>query len=544
MSNIFESVLSFNLGLSLLLASILALRWLLKKVAKVYNVYWLWVLLPLVPLLGAIATSIPEEKQVVIVEQFNTVQVILSPTISNLAPAAFNYEFESLELVNSSSIELLPIFAYPWLIGCLLLVFRLLQQHRSLRAQLISSKVSINTEFKNQYPIVDIDIDGFSPAVYGFFKPKIYFPKALYNQLNPDQRTLILEHEEQHIRQGHLWLNLVWDLTVCLNWFNPLLYVARYLYRHDQEVLCDSLVLKNHDEPRQQAYGHALLSTVSATQSVSLLCSWKMFDQLEERIMNIKSKHKKAKLVVLASAIVSVLSITSLYAIASAKEAISEKETMKGFIKIIDIAPPNKEVDERLRANKVISSIGILSIDYDGEKKIVIKSNGKTFRMENGEQFAMEGNLRRDLREDELAEMQDLLERSERTRSPNNLDEIFNTDNVSIRIKAYKDLDTLKTKFESVTGIYDQYGEYQMRRLKTELAFNQGLQGGLTEKYINTTLEQARRSDSPDDPNVQMAIESLEQTKLELMESKMLIKKQREQALDQIVDLQKIYQGS
>jgi len=296
-----DYLVHFNIELSLLLLCILLIRWGLRKSAQIYNSYWLWLVLPLAPLTALLVNSLPMAQKRALAESLMT----MPTSVYSLDQANASLQFgdsQTQTLVTAPStantfhFEFLNstwLWALLWFVGSLILFSRLIHQHRNLRSQLRQHSCEIEWHAATKAPVIGIKQKGFSPAVYGFFNPKIYFPIALLDQLTKDQKELIIEHEEQHIKQGHLWLNLAWDLLVVINWFNPIVYLARYYFRHDQEVHCDHLVLKNHDVSRQKAYGHALISTVSATHSVSLLCSWKMFDQLEERIMNIKNTNPK-----------------------------------------------------------------------------------------------------------------------------------------------------------------------------------------------------------------------------------------------------------
>lgn len=159
-----------------------------------------------------------------------------------------------------------------WSIVAILLVLRLVHQHLELRRKLAVMTVAIDIGCESTYPLVGIDNDEFSPAVYGFIKPKIYFPIQLQATLSDKQIERIIRHEEHHITQQHFWLNLFWDILVCAFWFNPLMYLSRQGFRHDQELFFDYLVLnKSNNHSDNQNYGYALLSTVTATHSVSLL---------------------------------------------------------------------------------------------------------------------------------------------------------------------------------------------------------------------------------------------------------------------------------
>ncbi len=294
MNELIAYLWQFNIELSLLLCVILVARLVIRKTTKNYNAYLLWLSIP-IGLLVAKLLSFVEFEQ--------APQQMINYIIAN-------YVVEPTEHINSWSYLL-----YIWGFISALLIIRLFKQHKTLRNDLKRIIVPHHLNLKTRYPIIGIKKEEFSPAVYGFIKPKIYFPVQLEKELSQEQIRLIIKHEEHHISQKHLWLNLLWDLLVCFMWFNPLVYLSRQNFRHDQEVYCDYLVLNRAPEPDHKSYGHALLSTVSATHSVSLLCSWKMFNQLEERIMSIKNVKRKSNKIALAIGAAAIIGCTSLYAI-------------------------------------------------------------------------------------------------------------------------------------------------------------------------------------------------------------------------------------
>lgn len=283
-----------NVELSLLLAVILTARFAIRKTTKNYNAYLLWLSIPV---------------------GLGLAKLISYLNFSEPPAEAVSYLINSYVVKPSQSFDSWNYLIFLWLGVSFLLVLRLLRQHHALRRDLRQINVPHKLSIKSKYPIVGINKEGFSPAVYGFIQPKIYFPVQLKETLSQEQIGLIIQHEEHHISQKHLWLNLLWDLLVCLVWFNPLIYISRQNFRHDQEVYCDYLVLNRAPEPEHKTYGHALLSTVSATHSVSLLCSWKMFNQLEERIMSIKNVKKTSNKIALALGSLAIVGCTSLYAV-------------------------------------------------------------------------------------------------------------------------------------------------------------------------------------------------------------------------------------
>lgn len=538
----FQSLWQFNLELSLLLVLIIALRWALKKFANIYNAYWLWLVLPLAPIISALVLTLAPEinKNTYIAPVLNQLSVNpISPTQLSTADTPFKRAIGASESANASLSSAgnldnvtLWLLASLWLLGALFFLIRLAQQHYFLRRELASpdyqKPIKLNAALTAAYPICGVNKPGFSPAVYGFFKPKIYFPVSLTEGLKPSQISLILQHEEQHIRQGHLWLNLVWDILVCVCWLNPMIYWARHLFRHDQELFCDYLVLKNSDWSRQRAYGHTLISTVSATHSVSLLCSWKMFDQLEERIMNIKTQHPSFKKVLVTAAAALSLSASSLYAIATANEAKPKEE---------------KELAIKPERGK---SINIIKIDTDTTKQTTIEVDGATYRLEDGERFILENGERRKLSESESEHFAELLEKVEKYAIADGDEKrhIFNFDNVH----AYAfdkdgefDFDELEAELENFRShaAIPKIEAEVMAIVKRPELFDRhielSIEGALGDQNIENALRDSKDSKNAD---VKKARKKLEHAKKRIKESQKKLEKERKEAQELIEKLE------
>jgi len=354
----------FNVDLSLLLGIILIARTILRRFATLYNLYLLWLSVPLALAASSIlsnidftGSSIVEPVQRVIYQYIPTTQLAIESAVQP------SFDYTPLILILALSMTLL-------------LGLRLVLQHQNLRRELRSIRASEVLNITSRYPLVAVRKEGFSPAVYGFLAPTIYFPSELVKQLSNRQLDLIVKHEEQHIRQGHLWLNLAWDALVCLLWFNPIAYFARQAFRHDQELYCDYLVLKNSDSHDQHHYGHALLSTVSATHSVSLLCSWKMFNQLEERILNIKSTFNTSKKLLISFAAGLLVCFASAYSLALASDSAKQERKVKVVLK------------ETQKHTVNIDGDGLSYIEEDGEKYVI--ENGERREMTEQDQVKYE----------------------------------------------------------------------------------------------------------------------------------------------------------
>ncbi|MEO1244181.1 MAG: M56 family metallopeptidase [Pseudomonadota bacterium] len=111
------------------------------------------------------------------------------------------------------------------------------------------------------------------PVVVGVFRPRIVLPKDFEQRYDAVERRLILEHEWSHIRAGDVMVNAFAALMQCLQWFNPLVYIALPRLRVDQELACDARVMRKHAAHRR-TYAEALLKAQLATRAVPLGCAW------------------------------------------------------------------------------------------------------------------------------------------------------------------------------------------------------------------------------------------------------------------------------
>ena len=95
-----------------------------------------------------------------------------------------------------------------------------------------------------------------TPFILGIVNPKIYLPSDL------DERTAVsvLAHEQAHLRRGdHLWKPLGYVL-LSIYWFNPLCWVAYFLFCRDVEQACDEAVIEHMDTQQKKDYSAALLA--------------------------------------------------------------------------------------------------------------------------------------------------------------------------------------------------------------------------------------------------------------------------------------------
>lgn len=136
---------------------------------------------------------------------------------------------------------------------------------------------------------------GASPALVGLWKPRVALPADFEARFSPEERQLILAHEDVH-RARH---DNAWNLFACalnaLHWWNPLAWAAARRMQADQELACDAVVLGRR--PGAVAtYTRALLAAHDLTPHGAPLASrWGSAHPLVERIAMLNRPHRLSR---------------------------------------------------------------------------------------------------------------------------------------------------------------------------------------------------------------------------------------------------------
>ncbi len=94
-----------------------------------------------------------------------------------------------------------------------------------------------------------------SPFLLGILRPRIYLPSGM----DEGQMDYVLAHERAHLQRGdHIWKPLGY-LLLAVHWFNPLVWVAYWLFCRDIETACDERVVRSMGVEDKKAYSMALL---------------------------------------------------------------------------------------------------------------------------------------------------------------------------------------------------------------------------------------------------------------------------------------------
>lgn len=82
-----------------------------------------------------------------------------------------------------------------------------------------------------------------SPLTYGLFRPVILMPKQT-DWSDTNTLKYVLTHEYVHIRRFDAVFKLLLTVSVCVHWFNPMVWVMYIIANRDIELSCDEKVVR------------------------------------------------------------------------------------------------------------------------------------------------------------------------------------------------------------------------------------------------------------------------------------------------------------
>ena len=136
-----------------------------------------------------------------------------------------------------------------------------------------------------------------TPLVCGFLNPCIYLPTHM-DFRNTILLRYVLVHETMHIRHRDNWMKGILLIVLCLNWYNPLVWLMAVCLVSDLECACDAAVLKTCGEEERKDYAFSLLAMALTGRRTTLLYSAFSKTEVEKRVRNIL-RYKKMTIFVL-----------------------------------------------------------------------------------------------------------------------------------------------------------------------------------------------------------------------------------------------------
>ncbi|MER0281919.1 M56 family metallopeptidase [Clostridioides difficile] len=224
-----------------------------------------------------------------------------------------------------------------------------------------------------------------SPLLIGFFRPCIVLPRV--DIAEKDFQYIVL-HELTHYRQFDMLYKWLVQITVCLHWFNPLVYLMGKEINKACEFACDEAIVKKLDSSNVQDYGKTLLNSIATVgkykeslASVTLSESKKL---LKERLGAIMNFRKKSNLVVFFTIVITVLFTVGATAIGAYTVPQIPVDNNKN--KNINSNPTNNNsnLDTQKNNNKVTDNTQNIDTSSSGKLPDNIQNLDMSFDIYNG----------------------------------------------------------------------------------------------------------------------------------------------------------------
>lgn len=128
-----------------------------------------------------------------------------------------------------------------------------------------------------------------APVVVGSCRPAVIVPNDLSNNFTMNQMRSVLAHELSHIARRDHWVVGIQVLATTLFWWNPFVWLVSRKVALLRELICDDMVLRHEQAPREYAESIIAMAEKSAVLA-PLGISLSSVSELEQRIRRIVSQ--------------------------------------------------------------------------------------------------------------------------------------------------------------------------------------------------------------------------------------------------------------
>lgn len=138
------------------------------------------------------------------------------------------------------------------------------------------------------------------PALFGYLRPRLLLPERIFEKLNDRELVYAFMHELGHLKRHDIGVSWLIAVLQVIHWFNPLVWLAFYQIRIDQESACDASVLSRIKPKQSSDYAKAIVDFLEKfchnCQLPALAGILENRSQMKKRIARIVQYRKSSQL--------------------------------------------------------------------------------------------------------------------------------------------------------------------------------------------------------------------------------------------------------
>ncbi len=323
MAAVFESILHMSAVGSIVIFTVVIVRFFLKNAPKFYS-YLLWAIVLLRLLcpftvespLSTIPGELPFDSAVEELSDTHAYPSFTEPAINHTGESTNNELGEMYRPNSGDSHENVPAGSTPpapaaktdslhilsiiWLCGVGVMAAWSIAGYIKLKRRLRGAMACEN----NVYLSYKVG----TPFVLGIFRPKIYLPA----NISGEEWDYIVLHERCHIRRGDHITRVLAFAALAIHWFNPLVWLAFILSGRDMEMSCDESVLRSLGPQVRKAYSTSLLSLATGRPILSGMPLAFGEGDPKGRIRNLAKWRKPTLAMIIAAVLVCIVAAVCL----------------------------------------------------------------------------------------------------------------------------------------------------------------------------------------------------------------------------------------
>ncbi len=301
MSEFFLNIVNMSISASWIVLAVLILRLLLKKAPKWITVlFWGIVAVRLIcPFsIESVMSLIPSAETISPEIMMDNTPEINSgiPILNNTINPVINESFAPDPSASANPLQILiPVLSVVWLVGIAVMFAYTVISYFRVKSKICTAVLLRDNIYQSENVV--------SPFVLGIIQPKIYLP---FN-INEQDMSHVIAHEQAHIRRKDHWWKPFGFLLLALHWFNPLVWLGYVLLCRDIELACDEKVIKELNTEQKADYSQALL-TCSVNRRMIAACPLAFGEVgVKNRVKSVLNYKKPAFWIVLIAVVVSVV---------------------------------------------------------------------------------------------------------------------------------------------------------------------------------------------------------------------------------------------